>query len=736
MPLRTNKTKNNRPLTEVKSASELLLYPVDMSRFLSLAQITVDATGIPSNGNPAGHHPTAIARVALAHWNQYQATHDDIHREAFLKQAFWLLEHEAHISDDAGGWPISSPHPDVPTSGPWLSALTQGIAISVLLRAYQLTHQEAFFEVACRAVRTFERDILDGGVTVPIDNEGIFFEEVAVYPAAHMLTGFIFGLLGLLDYLALTDDARIREVVQRSHATMHGLFDEFDGGFWTYTHLLRRSLASPAHLALQVALLEALAGYSDCDRCTAFVLRWKGYQRRLSCRLRYLIGSHHASYSHVLWDRIRTLVFPRFDASDSLGVCVPVTAFPVTGGIRTVLAGVAQVTKDIWQTEYLTKSVGPNPNGFVIHRFGTARMFPSHFPNVWLYCLTGFCKLISLMRKGAGYRVILPQDGVFTAAYAGLAGKLAGVRVVSIDHGNLTLINSRAYRIERIEALQTTNWSRARRLLARLRDACYWPSLRLLAPIAVRFVDHFLIPGVEGDGVEENCTHFGIRPSRVTRFASVIDMDRHALVDADSRSSIREEKGIAAEAIIISMVCRLAPEKGLEIAMEGISQALSVLPLTLREAVRVIIAGDGPLRKYIEEDIRRRGLSQNCALWGEVTPEDALSLLGISDIFLYTSTRGACFSMSVLEAMASGCAVIASTEPMSNKHLLAEGRGIAVPPGDAEQTGAALVRLVNDPECRRQMGCLARGYVALHHSAALFRRTLMRATYWSELDSL
>jgi glycosyltransferase involved in cell wall biosynthesis len=737
MSTQTNKAKSKRRLlTEGKSASELPSYPVDMSQFLSLSQITLDATGIPPYGNPTGYHPTNIAQVALINWNRYLGTNDEYHREAFLKLAFWLVEHESNISDDAAGWPISFPHQDVPTRGPWLSALTQGIAISVLLRAYQLTHQAAFFEVACRAVRTFEQDILDGGVSTPIVNEGIFFEEVAVYPAAHMLVGFVFALLGLYDYLAVTDDTQIRELVHRGHATLHELLDEFDAGFWTYTDLLRRRLATPSHLALQVVLLEALAGYSDCEHCTTLASRWSDYQRQFSSRLRYLISSHRVSYGRALWNRIRPMFFPRFDASDSLRVCVPVTAFPVMGGIRTVLAEVAQVTGDIWQIEYLTQHVGPHPDGLVIHRFGIARMFPPQFPNVWLYCITGFWKLISLMRKGAGYHVILPQDGVFTSAFAALAGKLAGARVVCIDHGNLTLVNSHAYRIERIKALKTTNWSQPRRLFARLRFAWYWPSQRLLATLATRFVDHFLIPGIEGDGVEENCIQLGAPKSRITRFASVINMDRHVLSDSESRSSRREEKGIAADAILISIICRLTPEKGLEIALKAISQALSVLPQALRERVRVITAGDGPLRKYIEEDIYRRGLSQNCAFWGEVSPTDAISLLGISDIFLYTSMRGACFSMSVLEAMASGCAVIASTEPMSNAHLLAEGRGIAVPPGDADQTGTALVHLINDPECCRQMGRLARAYIARHHSPAQFRRTLMRSTYWSELDAL
>jgi glycosyltransferase involved in cell wall biosynthesis len=730
MSIHTNKTKNNRQLTDRTSTSDLLPYPFDISQCLPSSQIALDTKGIPYNGNPTAYHPTFIAMFALANWNQYLVTTNAHHQGTFLNQAFWLIEHETRISNDAGGWPISFPRQDGPPEDSRLSALTQGIAISVLLRAYQVTYRDAFFEAAQRALHTFELDILDGGVCASIGNEGIFFEEVAVYPASHMLTGFIFALFGLNDYLALTDDDHIREIVHRGHTTMHGLINEFDVGFWTYSDTLQRRLASPSHLGLQVMLLEALAAYSDCDDCTTLALRWKRYQRRLSSRLRYLISIHRSIYCHAILNQFRTVFFPKSDAADFLRICVPVTAFPVTGGIRTVLAGMAKVTGDMWQLEYLTQHIGPHPDGLVIHGFGTARMFPWQFPNVWLYCITGFCKLISLMRKGAGYKVILPQDGVYTAAFAALAGKLAGIRVVCIDHGNLTLLNSRKYRIERIQALTTKNWSKPRLFLAHLRYVWYWPSLHLSAMFATRFVDHFLIPGIAGDGVEEIVERLGVGPSRVTRFASVINIDRHMLLDAESRSSIRAKKGISPDAIVIGMICRLAPEKGLEIALEGISRALFELSDALHQRVRVIIAGDGPLRKHIEGDIRRRGLSQNCTLWGEISETDAISLLSISDLFLYTSTRGACFSMSVLEAMASGCAVIASTEPMSNAHLLAEGRGIAIPPGDAEKTGMALVRLINDPECCCQMGRSARDYVALQHSPLLFKRTLMRTTYW------
>jgi len=732
-------TQQNKVESQIESAhaehtSELLPYPIDMSPFLSMSRDTLNITDKILLERPAEYPPTTFASHALVHWNSYLSNREKYHTAVFLAHARWLVEHQVGIGEGSGGWPIVLPHPDVPTRGPWLSAMTQGCAISVLVRAYQLTCEETFLKVAQYAVRTFEQDILDGGITAPVGVDGVFFEEVAVYPAAHILSGFIFALFGLYDYKVLTGDAQVENLIGRSLATMHDIINEFDTGFWTYSDLLNLRLASPTHLSLQIRLLEALARYSGCDHCSILATRWRSYLHRPGARFRYHVASSCASFSRALWNRFRFTFFPKTQAAPSRNVCVPLPEFPFTGGVLTVLEGIAQVMKDIWQIEYLAQQVGPNEKGYVIHRFGTAKTDSWFFPVVWLYTLAGFCKLLSLIRYGAGYQVILPQDGVFTGAFAALVAKLAGVRVVCVDHSTITSIMSPENRAERLKFLATKTWPRY--FLHRLLLVWYWPSLYLLAAITARFTDHYLIPGITGDGVERVLADFGVHESRITRFASMIDMNRHIVLDDASKVSLRKKKSMPAEAVIVAIICRLSPEKGLDIALESISQALSALSSDLRARLRIIIAGDGPLREHLEEDISRRGLNSTCVLWGDISSEDVISLLAISDIFLYTSTRGACFPMAVLEAMASGCAVIASTQPASNAVLLAEERGIAVPPGNAAKTAEALVQLVNNLNLSRQIGQSARKYIAHRHSPSSFRRALMRTTYWSALNEL
>ncbi len=714
-------------------------YPVDMSSFLRLGKDSFEA-GVPYEVNGGGYDAMTITRYALACWNEYVATDSEYYRGAFLWQVRWLVEHEVRIGEDGGGWPIAFPHAYIHTSGSWLSALAQGCALSVLVRAYGLTRERVLLEVARRVVRTFERDVLDGGVSAPIGEQGIFFEEVAVYPAAHVLSGFLFGLLGVYDYVGCTDDGEIGELMRRGVATLRALLAEFDVGFWTYSDLLHRRLASPADLAVQVELLEAVARCCGDDYCGQVCIRWRGYQRRLGCRVRYAVNSRWAGCGRALLKMIQRMLFPRrvrSEAGKRLRVCISLPAFLVTGGIQTVLDGIGQVTEDRWECEYVTQYVGrQGREGYVIRQFGKERMTPWLFPGVWLYVVAGLYRLMRLLRDGADYDVILTQDAVFTGAFSGLVGRLAGVRVVCIDHGDLTTLRDKTFHTERMGSVMRKGWSSALRFVMVRLLVFYWPSLWLLARFSARWVDHFLVPGVVGDGVEEACKKLRIAASRVTRYGSMVDVGCYSPVDGARRADLRAERGIAADAVVVAMVCRLAPEKGIDVGLEGMRRALLALSPEARSRVRVIIGGDGPLRRQVEEDIDRCGLGEVCEMWGDLSAEEVIGLLNMSDVFLYTSLRGACYSMAILEAMAAGCAVVASTRPISNARLLDGGRGIAVSAGDVEETSQALVRLLSDVGLCQRMGRLAREYVDAHHRPAVFRRELLRATYWSGLDEI
>ena len=280
---RQQQTQPNYLLVPIPdNAAGLSPYPVDMSPMLALPYGVLDENEVPYNtrteGSPAAYQPTTIAQYALAQWNAYLATGDEKHKQAFLIQAHWFVEHELRFAGDAGGWPIPFPSHSYETPQSWLSALTQGNVISVLVRAYRLTGKDIFLEAGRRAIRVFELDIRDGGVSTTIGEDGIFFEEVAVYPATHILNGYILALFGLFDYVALTGDCHVDVLIHRSLVTLHTLIDRYDTGYWSRYDLYSRHLATPFYHALHVTLLQALARYSGCQHCSALASRWAAYK--------------------------------------------------------------------------------------------------------------------------------------------------------------------------------------------------------------------------------------------------------------------------------------------------------------------------------------------------------------------------------------------------------------------------------------------------------------------------
>jgi hypothetical protein len=279
-------------------------FPIEMRSLLDLPHGPLDEDGVPyfiptkeEAFATEGYHPTYIAQYALARWNEYLRTKKEEPLKAFLTQAQWFVAHETRIADGVGGWPLQFPCYDFYATGSWLSALTQGGIVAVMVRAYLMTGEENFLQVARRALKTFELDILEGGVSAKIGEHGIFFEEVAVYPAAHILNGYILSLFGLYDYVFLTNDKHIAQLIQRSIDTLHTLLDQYDLGYGTRYDLLLRGHTNPFYHNLHVLLLAALAQYSGCQHCTALAERWATYEHGIKPFINHCM-SRLARYRH------------------------------------------------------------------------------------------------------------------------------------------------------------------------------------------------------------------------------------------------------------------------------------------------------------------------------------------------------------------------------------------------------------------------------------------------------
>ena len=193
----------------------------------------------------------------------------------------------------------------------------------------------------------------------------------------------------------------------------------------------------------------------------------------------------------------------------------------------------------------------------------------------------------------------------------------------------------------------------------------------------------------------------------VTCIRNGIDLEKNPIqVD---RWLTRKELGVDAETCLIGTIGRLTPVKGL-------SYLLQAVPILLRQRanVRLLIVGDGVIRKDLEAQARDLGIGENVVFLGH--REDTLELMQALDIFVLPSLSEG-IPMALLEAMAASRAVVASRVGGIPETVDDGVEGILVEPMDVTRLAESCLRLIDSPETAMKMGELARKRVVQEFSA-------------------
>lgn len=147
--------------------------------------------------------------------------------------------------------------------------------------------------------------------------------------------------------------------------------------------------------------------------------------------------------------------------------------------------------------------------------------------------------------------------------------------------------------------------------------------------------------------------------------------------------------GIGSDEPVAGWVGRLVPAKAPEIFLEAAAIAMRELP-----ALKVLIVGDGPLRREAEAHARRLGIGHRVVFAG--LRHDVPELLQGMNALVFSSDREG-FSMAMLEAMACGVPVIA-TRVGGTPELIESGvTGLLVPPRDPGALAQQMIALLNAP---------------------------------------
>jgi glycosyltransferase involved in cell wall biosynthesis len=162
-------------------------------------------------------------------------------------------------------------------------------------------------------------------------------------------------------------------------------------------------------------------------------------------------------------------------------------------------------------------------------------------------------------------------------------------------------------------------------------------------------------------------------------------------------------------------VGRLAPEKGLHALVAAWPKVRERHP-----RARLTLLGEGPERTGLEALVARLGLSEAVALPGAT--DDPAATLRASDLFVLPS-REEGMSIALLEAMALGIPLVASSIP-GNRRLIAERKhGRLAPPDDPEGLARAILDQWADFDRAIHMGRAARQKVVTEFSIQAVARS-------------
>lgn len=179
-----------------------------------------------------------------------------------------------------------------------------------------------------------------------------------------------------------------------------------------------------------------------------------------------------------------------------------------------------------------------------------------------------------------------------------------------------------------------------------------------------------------------------------------------------ANEAFRQSHGIAPGDFFVFAVGRLVTRKGYPILIEAIQRLKSQ---GLR--VQLLLAGTGPDRELLEQQIVQSGISDAARLLGFIPDEELRFYLRAADVLVMPSiadqtgdTEG--LGVPLLEAMINGTPVIASDIGGITDIVKDKITGLLVPPGNAETLAASIVRLAEDSKLRQHL--IEEGYALVN----------------------
>lgn len=313
----------------------------------------------------------------------------------------------------------------------------------------------------------------------------------------------------------------------------------------------------------------------------------------------------------------------------------------------------------------------------------------------------GVWKLASLIKK-LDVQVVHPVNPR-PLLYAGLAARLTGIRsTVGSLSAFACQVPDREYKF-----LPQELANRGRRQALRNQLACRLMHyvVAVSDELGERFC-RFTADAVPASRIA-SLAYRGLR-RRMRTISYGIDLRPYRSVRQADIDALRVQLGATPDTVLVGSVGRLVEQKDYPTQLRAFALAAHAEP-----RLRMVLAGDGPLRQQVERMAAELGITDRIVLLGHWT--NVPLLLRTLDVFVLAS-KFEPYGVALLEAKCAGSAIVATAVNEIPK-LLTDGQtGLVVAPESPEPMAQAFLRMAREGSLRRSLATRALAEAENKHS--------------------
>jgi len=192
-----------------------------------------------------------------------------------------------------------------------------------------------------------------------------------------------------------------------------------------------------------------------------------------------------------------------------------------------------------------------------------------------------------------------------------------------------------------------------------------------------------------------------------------VDVDRYHPVTFDEKRKIRSYWGLPSDKLIVLLLSRLVPKKGIHLIVQSWPNILEYVPNAF---LWIVGEGEEKYQKYIKSMIKILSIENTVRLQGPVKPEYTALCYQASDLYVFPTVFCEGMANTLLEAMACGLPCIVSEHPPAREICSSQVVQFVNDPNVENAFVEPIVHLLKNETLRVELGQAAAHWVRQHYS--------------------